>query len=167
MSESWSDVYKFQNRPRRKKIRLYGREYFLHVLEMFHHIGFRYATPEMEKLWSSVPEDIIDYDWQEQTPDGLLYIGHHARDGDLDELIERLPSMREFRDFMQGNTIPQDGFNIWLMPVSDDKEYISFDFFFMPGCENTVLRRLRILKKKADEALEYYELTGQIPESAY
>jgi len=93
--------------------------------------GANLATPEMVALWDPISWDEL----QNGTYKQPLYVEDfhwHERSGPIEMVIDN-----EIAEW-----IKEQG-EVWLMPVEDDEEYVSWDFYFVVGTEAEVLNKLK------------------------
>jgi hypothetical protein len=110
--------------------------YFDQTIRRIYDAGANLATPEMEAL---APADML---WErfasgcedEPRPEGVVRFCNHERSG----------SITAFIDFTIVPWIKENG-EVWLLPVFDDEEYISWDLFFVVGTEAEVLEKLKAI----------------------
>ena len=107
------------------------------VIRRIYDAGANLATSEMadlapaQAMWEIYGSGCDD----EQRPEGIIRLYTHARS----EMIE------VFIDYTIRKWIGEQKGDVWLLPVFDDEEYVSWDFFFMVGTREEVIKKLKKL----------------------
>jgi hypothetical protein len=107
------------------------RDHYSVTLRRIYDRGANLATPEMAALWpGETTKERCEGTWK--PPACAHPFENH----------ERSQPVEAFIDFTLAEWIEKKG-EVWLMPVFDDKEYVSWDFYFVVGTEEQVLEQLR------------------------
>lgn len=118
-------------RPRMKPV---SCPYYDQTIRRIYDAGANLATSEMADLGpaQTLWERFGSGGEHEPRPEGLVRFCNH----------ERSQPITVFIDFTIEKWIKESG-EVWLLPVFDDEEYVSWDFFFMVGTEEEVLEKLK------------------------
>jgi hypothetical protein len=105
------------------------RNHYSTTLRRIYDRGANLATPEMADLW---PAKEI---WQgdREVPEFAHQRSNHERSHPVEVYI----------DFPLAEWIKEQDGEVWLMPVFDDEEYVSWEFIFVVGTEEEVLEKLK------------------------
>jgi hypothetical protein len=119
-----------------------AKDYYLSVLRSAYNAGVDLATPEMAAIW---PYDNWDAYYglaeicETKGPvGGIIWLENHERTKPIEDFIRH-----NLTEWVEERLTEMEGEGgVWLMPVFDDEEYVSWNFFFMLGTEEAVVDAL-------------------------